>query len=100
MSLPVKGQVVFVCLGVCSYACSWRRLNPCTDGFSGEAKDLWVFYFTDLPNITDKLSEELKGMCVCGRMGVLWVEIRGEMFTTLSVGEILSVVSAAASSCF
>ena len=43
------------------YACSWRRLSPSTDGMSGEIKDLWVFYFTDLPNIMDTLSEELKG---------------------------------------
>ena len=45
-----------------SYACSWRRLSPSTDGMSGEAKDLWLFFFTDhLPDITEKLAEGLQG---------------------------------------
>lgn len=44
---------------LCSYACSWRRQNPCTDGLSGETKDLWVFYFTDLPDIADTLAKGL-----------------------------------------
>ena len=48
-----------------SYACAWRRLTPCTDGLSGEAKDLWVFFFTDLPDISDTLAEGLQGVCVC-----------------------------------
>ena len=45
-----------------SYACSWRRLSPCTDGMSGEGKDLWLFFFTDhLPDIIEKLTEGLQG---------------------------------------
>ena len=52
-------------LSLSRYACAWRRLSPCTDGLSGEAKDLWVFYFTDLPDISDKLTEGLQGVCVC-----------------------------------
>ena len=45
-----------------SYACSWRRLSPCTDGMSGEGKDLWLFFFTDhLPDIIEKLAEGLQG---------------------------------------
>lgn len=48
----------------CSYACSWRRLSPSTDGMSGEAKDLWLFFFTDhLPDISEKLAEGLQGAC-------------------------------------
>lgn len=43
-----------------SYACSWRRLSPSTDGITGESKDLWVFYFTELPDISDKLAEGLQ----------------------------------------
>ena len=41
--------------------CSWRRLSPATDGVSGAVKDLLVFYFTSLPDISDKLAEGLDG---------------------------------------
>ena len=53
------------------YACSWRRLSPSTDGVSGESKDLWIFYFTVLPDLSGKLASELKGsyvnkaLCTC-----------------------------------
>lgn len=43
------------------YACSWRRLSPSTDGVSGEAKDLWIFYFATIPDLTGKLAPELQG---------------------------------------
>ena len=43
------------------YACSWRRLSPSTDGLSGESKDLWVFFFTDLPDIAALLADRLNG---------------------------------------
>ena len=43
------------------YACSWRRLSPSTDGISGEGKDLWIFYFTTLPDLTGRLATQLKG---------------------------------------
>ena len=45
----------------CSYACAWRRLSPSTDGQTGEAKDLWLFYFTDQPDIASKMTVELEG---------------------------------------
>ncbi len=31
------------------------------DGLSGETKDLWVFYFTDLPDIANTLAKGLVG---------------------------------------
>lgn len=49
----------------CRYACSWSRLSPSTDGFSGEGKDLWVFYFTTLPDLSGQLAPELKGKAIC-----------------------------------
>ena len=69
-------HVVSVCVCVCvcvsappppllpllpRYACSWRRLSPSTDGLSGESKDLWVFFFTDLPDIAALLADRLNG---------------------------------------
>ena len=44
-----------------SYACAWRRLSPSTDGQTGEAKDLWLFYFTDHPDLSTKLTGGLEG---------------------------------------
>jgi hypothetical protein len=43
-----------------SYACAWRRLSPSTDGQTGEAKDLWLFYFTDQPDLSTKLTAGLE----------------------------------------
>ena len=62
-----------VCIHTQSYACSWRRLSPSTDGMSGESKDLWLFFFTEhLPDISEKLAEGLQGivfddaiLCTC-----------------------------------
>jgi mediator of RNA polymerase II transcription subunit 13 len=42
------------------YACAWRRLSPSTDGLTGEAKDLWLFYFTEQPDLSSKLAEGLE----------------------------------------
>ncbi|CAI8023038.1 Mediator of RNA polymerase II transcription subunit 13-like [Geodia barretti] len=42
------------------YACAWRRLSPSTDGQTGEAKDLWLFYFTDQPDLSTKLTAGLE----------------------------------------
>lgn len=39
-------------------------MSPSTDGLSGESKDLWIFYFTDLPDIADTLAKDLKGKYV------------------------------------
>ena len=49
---------------MCSYryACSWSRLSPSTDGVSGEGKDLWVFYFTTLPDLSQELAPDLRGI--------------------------------------
>lgn len=47
---------------ICRYACSWSRLSPSTDGVSGEGKDLWVFYFTTLPNLSQELAPDLRGI--------------------------------------
>ena len=58
-----------------SYACAWHRLSPCTDGLSGEAKDLWVFFFTDLPDISDTLAEGLHGVCCMGSVVGLCREV-------------------------
>ena len=59
--LPLRLRLVLILYSSSSYACSWRRQNPCTDGLSGETKDLWVFYFTDLPDIADTLAKGLVG---------------------------------------
>ena len=47
-----------------SYACAWRRLSPSMDGQTGEAKDLWLFYFTDQPDLSTKLTAGLEGKVV------------------------------------
>ena len=51
-----------------SYACAWRRLSPSTDGQTGEAKDLWLFYFTDQPDLSTKLTAGLEGKVPPGRL--------------------------------
>ncbi len=51
-------------------------MSPSTDGLSGETKDLWVFYFTDRPDISDKLAGGLKG----------WFQIQGsDVFVAISL---------------
>ena len=56
--------IIIIMCYTCRYACSWRRLSPSTDGVSGESKDLWIFYFTILPDLSGKLASELKGSYV------------------------------------
>ena len=67
------------------YACSWRRLSPSTDGVSGESKDLWVFYFTTLPDLSGQLAPELQGIEIKIRINLLSNDSRFSLSFSLSL---------------
>ena len=60
-SLSLSLSLPYIFFFSLSYACAWRRLSPSTDGQTGEAKDLWLFYFTDQPDLSTKLTAGLEG---------------------------------------
>lgn len=65
LDIQLTGYTQFLC--TCRYACSWSRFSPSTDGVSGEGKDLWVFYFTSLPDLSGQLAPGLQGDLIHGK---------------------------------